>query len=312
MNTTDKLTELYLKYAQQNTLHQDYLVKKATRDEVEDDELDRATITTTNKDRHGDIVVTSGIDIDPFMTTRTVMYQHGRDVVFGSLPIGNATEVKRHRSSLEATWKWATEAQNPKAQLVKEQWRSNFINATSIGFLIREAEPIDDEENKNSWFPALKITKSELVEFSVVNVPSNRESLRKSFDATVVPLLEKLASNQAELVAMITEVKSLLSVNVPTIELSAVEQYRQNGVMPTLKHLSTIEEIDAFLTNAQFTLEEKFTILHENGSPVEELIEFYSQSKQITPVSIVVNDTNTQLKQLQELITTSFSVATTN
>lgn len=271
MDNTDKIFEILQKSTVGSMVECQYVVEKAKRAKDEDDEFDKATITTANKDRHGDIVKTSGIDTKHYMTNPVVLFQHGHSLS-GTLPVGKATELKMHRSSIDATWQWATESLNPMAQHVKAQWREGFLNATSIGFLAVEVNIIEDDK-KDTWFPNYEITKSELLEFSIVAVPSNRESLRKNFELQLMPFLQKLASDQRELFGMVQSVKDMLQLAQP---VDIAKQYREKGIVPTLAEGATLEIHDAFLTEKGFTLPEKFELLKSHG--IESLIEFYSDN----------------------------------
>ena len=160
---------------------------------------------------------------------------------------------------------------NTKAQFVKAQWRNNFINSTSIGFIPIEVEEIESDDPEKKWWPDLLIKTSELIEFSIVNVPSNRESTRKQFELQFLPFLEKVANSQKQLTEMLTEVKAMLESSQP---VDILLQWREHAKLPDLNEFKTLELKNSYLESKGFLFEEKFDILHKSNVTLDELIEF--------------------------------------
>ena len=274
MDNTAKFYEMFKNNVQGSIVECDYLVEKTKHDE--DDKtgkMAKATITTGKKDRHGTTIETKGGDISHFMKNPVILFNHGRDPLFGSLPIAKAKEIETHRNSLVAHWTWATEDLNPKAVLIKNQWENDYLQATSIGFLAHEIEEVPSEDPDKKWWPDVIIKKWELVEFSIVPVQSNRESLKKSLELQLIPFLEHMANDQKQLTVMLTEIHSMLDILQP---VDVIKNYRELAKLPNLVEYKTLQEKNVFLESKGFTFEEKFEILHKSSVKIDELIEFYS------------------------------------
>jgi len=128
----------------------------------------RITISTANEDRDGDIIEPDGIDFDAFLRTRTVLFGHDQ-----SRPIARAVSVERTRDGLRALAQFPAEGINEDSDRVYGLIREGVLNSASIGFL-----PLDVELRDSSFgMVGFRVTRAELLEFSIVSVPSNRESL---------------------------------------------------------------------------------------------------------------------------------------
>lgn len=131
-----------------------------------DNHLAQATISTAGRDREGDEIVSSGVDVQPFLRNPVVLWAHD----YKSLPVGRATAVNKGRDSLTASWQWADG--DAFAERVKHCWQQGILNAVSVGIRPKEVERLSDGTG-------VKILTSELLEFSVVPVPANAEALRR-------------------------------------------------------------------------------------------------------------------------------------
>lgn len=129
-----------------------------------EDEEYKVVFSTDSEDRHGD-VVKQNFDLKSFKKNPVLLDSHN----YGSIEhiIGKVKKITQ-KPSLNGTVEFAT--MNPKGQLAQAMADAGYINATSIGFIPKE---FDDKGN---------ITKSELLEISVVSVPANAQAL---FEKTV-------------------------------------------------------------------------------------------------------------------------------
>lgn len=154
------------------------------------------------EDRQGEVVSVDGWDLKNFKKAPRLLWAHDHH----EPAIGKVTKTwyegtgKSKRLMFEAVFQDVTEKARAIAQLVKE----GFINTFSVGF-----KPLEMEGNV--------ITKSELLEISVVNVPANPEAMLLAYkslkgigvedqvikevgikaddkDALIVELQEELAS----------------------------------------------------------------------------------------------------------------------
>lgn len=140
-----------------------------------DDDKDeyKVIFSTASEDRHGDIVM-QNFDLKSFKKNPVLLDSHNYNSI--EHIIGKVKRIKQE-PSLNGTIEFAT--MNPKGALAQAMADAGYINATSIGFIPKE---FDEKGN---------ITKSELLEISVVSVPANAQAL---FEKTVQEVEEIKAS----------------------------------------------------------------------------------------------------------------------
>lgn len=117
-------------------------------------------ISSNSVDRSGEVIDQSGMSIERFMQNPVVLFGHDHF----SLPIGVADEIVQQDSKTIARGRFAPEEANPFAQQVRHLYDAGIVRATSVGVIVHETE-------------GNIITKSELIEFSFVNVPANPDAL---------------------------------------------------------------------------------------------------------------------------------------
>ena len=140
-------------------------------------------ISAGTVDRHGTIIDVRGIDVSAYKANPVVLFNHDYDKI-----VGRASNIQVRGDYLIADVEWDMEDEF--AAGVARKMKAGFLNAASVGFLVQDGE--DDEERG-----AFRITSSELVEFSIVAVPSNRDALVVSRD-----LKQQVADMKAELEAI--------------------------------------------------------------------------------------------------------------
>lgn len=135
-------------------------------------------IASTNAvDRQGDVVDQSGWDLTNFKKNPVLLWAHD----YSALPIGKVVSTEIVKGQLVADFVFATAEANPVAQQIKRLYEEGIVNASSVGFIPRERQ-------------GNTITRSELLELSLVPVPANQEALRravsKGFDADFIKTIE--------------------------------------------------------------------------------------------------------------------------
>lgn len=120
-------------------------------------------ITSDSVDRDGDRMNVFGIDFNSFSKNPVVLFNHDWDK-----PIARAENLRRDGKSVVADVVFPEKGISSLSDEVYGLVKSGIINASSIGFI-----PVDGEW-KNDVF---EITKAELLEFSLVTIPSNRDAL---------------------------------------------------------------------------------------------------------------------------------------
>lgn len=138
-------------------------------------------------DRAGEVVVQSGIDTTHFMAL-------GGTVLFGhdpSQPIAKAVELSHDGSgNLCALVQFPPEGDDPNADLRYKQVLNGILNTVSIGFNPTKMAPMDPAKPRG----AQKYTSVELMEFSFVTVPANRDAVVVGKSAEVDPVRKAAAA----------------------------------------------------------------------------------------------------------------------
>lgn len=160
-----------------NIIHREFTLVKRDYDEYEgtepkDDGIWTFTISTPDVDRYGTIIVPSGIDYTAYMNNPVVLINHKSDY----LPIGKCLGFFLNGENLEATIQ--LDMNDDKACKVNDKIKNGFVSAVSVGIIPKEqTEQTIDGEKVTTY------TASELVEFSVVTIPANRDALiKKGFE----------------------------------------------------------------------------------------------------------------------------------
>lgn len=164
-------------------------IKKADNTE---DTVYTMVSSTSDKDRHGDIVVQNWI-LDGFNKNPVLLDSHNYDSITHIL--GKMENNRVEDNKLKHEIKFAT--MNPKGQLAKDMVDGGFINASSVGFIPLE---FDNEGI---------ILKSELLEVSLVSVPANAmalfEKTVKEIEADVETIKKEIEEEQPAEVIVVSK-----------------------------------------------------------------------------------------------------------
>lgn len=151
---------------------------KAYVAEIKGEDIIGAVASSGSMDRDGDILVPSGWELDNFRKNPVLLWAHDSY----SLPIGKATDISIIGNDLRFNAKFA-ENENEFAGKVAKLMRGGFLNSFSVGFIPKERDE------------AGRMSKMELLEISVVNVPANAEARNnrdfKAFEAEVEKMEKK-------------------------------------------------------------------------------------------------------------------------
>ena len=128
----------------------------------------RVVCSTDELDRAGDVVVQEGIDVAAYRNNPVVLWQHNPDE-----PVARAAEIGVQDGKLQALVQFPAEGVSDTSDKCYGLIKAGIVNATSIGFLPVEDEPMDAKE---PW-AGRRFVKSELMEFSFVSVPANRGAI---------------------------------------------------------------------------------------------------------------------------------------
>ena len=150
-------------------------VKKLTEREYE------FTASTSIQDRDGEVIEALGWDLKNFKKNPVIMYAHD----YRSLPIGKAPRVWVSDGKLKNTVEFPPEGTYEFADIVERLVGTGYLKTESVGFIPKKWEDGDGEKA-----PRRTYTKQELLEISIVPVPSNPDALRNAVDEGVITTKE--------------------------------------------------------------------------------------------------------------------------
>lgn len=127
------------------------------------------TITTSEVDRHGENIVTEGIDTQNWSNKNPVVL-YGHD--YSGLPIGKGLSLRTFKNKMTSRFQLAVK-EYPFAKTVADLIKGGYLNAVSIGGVVKQWS--DDYRT---------IEQMEMVEFSIVPVPANAGAIitQRSFE----------------------------------------------------------------------------------------------------------------------------------
>jgi hypothetical protein len=162
--------------AMSKLIYKTFAVQRKTIDR--DAGIYEAMISTEETDRDGDVIRAAGMHTENYLHNPIVLAGHNyRDM---DAVIGKTLEItKIPGQGVRARFQFASAEVNPQAEMVRRLWDAEFLNATSIGFIPIKGKPMPDQRGND-------FEETELLEFSVVSVPSNQSALAirvvKGFD----------------------------------------------------------------------------------------------------------------------------------
>lgn len=123
-------------------------------------------ISTAGVDRDNDTIDSKGWKTENYMKNPVVMWAHD----YAGLPVAKATSLKLTDQGLAADIEFPAPGTYPFADTVHDMLKAGFLSATSVGFRPSKFE-------QNSERKGFDYSEQELLEFSIVPVPSNPEAL---------------------------------------------------------------------------------------------------------------------------------------
>ena len=135
------------------------------------------TASTSTQDRDGEVIDAAGWDLKNFKKNPVILYGHD----YRSLPIGKASRVWLHNGSLKNTVEFPPEGTYEFADIVERLVDTGYLKTESVGFIPKKWEDGDGEKA-----PRRTYTKQELLEISIVPIPSNPDALRNAVDDGVI------------------------------------------------------------------------------------------------------------------------------
>ena len=152
----------------------------------------RFTITNGDRDRDNDTINPAGWELEAYLKNPVVLWAHDQR----SLPVGKASALKMvdvhhtptgHQGKMDADAQFTSDEEYAFGATVHRLVMGGYLNAVSVGF-----NPIEWKYREDGKDRGIDFLKQELMEFSVVPVPSNRGALvsAKSAGIDLAPLYD--------------------------------------------------------------------------------------------------------------------------
>lgn len=265
----------------------------------------RFTISTKAVDRDGDTIDPKGWDLSNFKRGGSVLWAHDNS----QLPVARPTRTWVDGGKLKSHARFPTEDVYPFGDLVYRMIQDGMLRATSVGFLPKEWTL--NEERKNAvGMPGVDFTKQELLEYSVVPVPSNPEALleAKTKSAYDLSLLRDWCEKTLD-------GENTEAIWVPRKDIESTWDVLKNvQVKGDAGVIFDFSEIDDSETSAS-PVEEKTVITwaaaHPDGTPAEEPEDPWDGPAQIAAASIedlLVMSAWREDKPVEDLIKSDFKL----
>ena len=210
----------------------EYEGKEGEYEEKEND-IFTFVVSTPEVDRYGTIIVPSGIDYTAYLANPIVLAQHDSD----QWPIGRCLGFAMNGENLEATIQ--VECVTEEGKKLTKLINAGFVKAVSVGII-----PTEYEEQTIDGKKVTIYTKSELVEFSVVSVPANRQALiKKSLKTLIQDSIQKYKKEKRMLTPEIAA--KIQDELLPAIKEAFINEVVNLGFTPEEADASVTAFIDA-------------------------------------------------------------------
>jgi HK97 family phage prohead protease len=191
-------------------------IDKLFKTELTAEEGERAVvamISTTAVDRDGDVVMPSGLDATNFNKLPTVLMMHDNH----RLPVGRAEELQRAPNGIRAK---AIMLDRPPSLPTNVEWEPDTLLdlfrqgaplGFSIGFRIQNARQATKRDRGRFGEDVRRIiTEWELLEFSIVPIPSNADAMVEAVSKCHRPITDATLRSLGVDAAPTVRVKSAL------------------------------------------------------------------------------------------------------
>ena len=158
------------------------------RRESPDEGAYRATIFVNARARHGPALSVEGLQVANYMRNPVVLWAHdmnGKSESAG-LPVGRTNRLTNVDGRLEVDFEFLTE--DPFAERVRNAWDKGFLKAASVSWLPLESEEGEDGNQRD--------VRSDLLEWSIVSVPSDPDAVRVAHARMMETMLTEPISDE--------------------------------------------------------------------------------------------------------------------
>ncbi len=125
----------------------------------------RFVAATNQLARDGHVLEPSGMEVENFLRCGTILFDHEPKMPIAAPVLA----VLNSDGNLEIEVEWAPSGISEDADKIRGLVKAGVLRSGSVGFDVIDGEPLDPKKPRGG----LHITKSELLEFSVVSVPAD-------------------------------------------------------------------------------------------------------------------------------------------
>jgi len=180
------------------------------------------TASTSTQDRDGEVIDASGWDLKNFKKNPVVMYAHD----YRSLPIARAPKVWLTDGKLKNTVEFPPKGTYEFADIVERLVDTGYLKTESVGFIPKKWEDGDGEKA-----PKRTYTKQELLEISLVPVPSNPDALRNAVEEGVITTKEFETLSEGDIVNKPEETETHIRIPVRDCDVTAtIDISKKEGI----------------------------------------------------------------------------------
>jgi HK97 family phage prohead protease len=129
--------------------------------------------TKESPDRTGDIIRVGGWEFDNFQKNPVFLWNHDPSIP----PIGKILKIQTIGKEVHFDVKFAPASVNEFADTVFKLFSEGFLSAVSVGFIVKDLEPIFSNDGN---LVGLDIIRQELLELSAVAIPAHQDALAAS------------------------------------------------------------------------------------------------------------------------------------
>lgn len=183
-------------------------VIRAEKRGTEDEPIIRFIATDGSEDRHGSRINPNGWDLSQFKRNPVILWGHNQAIP----AIGKGEEISLANGRMELDVRFALEAWDVPgmgnlAMLLYRLASQDFIRAMSTSFIPKAWHDIEAETIPSFFAENVSYDRQEMTENSIVNVPSNRNALKKALSANVI------SENEATLLGL----GAMVRLEMPTM-----------------------------------------------------------------------------------------------
>ena len=174
------------------------------------------TASTSTQDRDGEVIEATGWDLKNFKKNPVIMYAHD----YRSLPIGRAPRIWVSDGNLKNTIEFPPEGTYEFADIVERLVDTGYLKTVSVGFIPKKWEDGNGEKE-----PRRTYLKQELLEISIVPVPSNPDALASAVEDGVI------TTKQLETITKPEETDDFIRIPVKECKVTAtIDISKKEGI----------------------------------------------------------------------------------